>query len=85
MSFLELLEFLTLKPELFELLQVLDQGMSFCGRWMAKLSQAVDVVLVELELEPVAEILVLAVGLLVHVMQSHSSVGSLKEHGGLSE
>jgi len=51
---------------------------------MAKLSQAVDVVLVELELEPVAECLVLAVGLAVRIMQCQSSFRSLKEHGGLS-
>ena len=51
---------------------------------MAKVSQAVDVVLVELELEPAAECLVLAVGLAVHVMQCHSSGGSLYEQGGQS-
>ena len=43
-----------------------------------------DVVLVELGLEPVAECLALAVGLDAHIMQCHCSVGSLKEHGGLS-
>lgn len=51
---------------------------------MTKLSQAVDVVLVELELEPAAECLVLAIGLDVHKMECHSSFRPLKEHGGLS-
>ena len=68
---------LILEPELFELLQVFYQGLSFCGRWMPKLSQAVDVILVELELEPIAESLVLAVGLIGHIMQGHSCVRSL--------
>ena len=70
--------------ERFERLEVLEECFGFCWRWMSKVSQAVDVVLVEFELEPVVESLVLAVGILVHIMQCHASCRSLEEHGGLS-